>query len=61
MPVMCGPDATRQMRQAGYTNLVIGVTGNLMEDSFQKFIEMGAGIPITIYKYFCSNSIIMSI
>lgn len=52
MPVMNGGQAARLIRQFGYNNPIIGVTGNIMENDVQNFLEMGAtiviGKPVTI-------------
>ena len=42
MPVMNGPDATRIIREVGYKDLIIGVTGNLAAECVDKFRSCGA-------------------
>ena len=42
MPNMDGPSATRELRQLGYTGLVIGVTGNALPQDKKYFLECGA-------------------
>jgi CheY-like chemotaxis protein len=41
MPIMKGPDAVRELRKAGYTGLIIGVTGNSMESDIESFRSAG--------------------
>eukprot|EP00602_Paraphysomonas_sp_CaronLab_P005025 CAMPEP_0185031154 /NCGR_PEP_ID=MMETSP1103-20130426/18466_1 /TAXON_ID=36769 /ORGANISM="Paraphysomonas bandaiensis, Strain Caron Lab Isolate" /LENGTH=705 /DNA_ID=CAMNT_0027566579 /DNA_START=499 /DNA_END=2616 /DNA_ORIENTATION=- len=42
MPVMNGPDATRELRELGYTLPIIGLTGNVMIDDVHYFLNCGA-------------------
>ena len=42
MPVMNGLDATRQLRKSGFCHLIVGVTGNVMDDDINEFIDAGA-------------------
>lgn len=42
MPRMDGPTATREIIRAGYTGLVIGVTGNAMQADIDYFLASGA-------------------
>ena len=43
MPNMNGPEATREIRQMGFTKLpIIGVTGNVMADDVEYFMSCGA-------------------
>ena len=42
MPVMNGPSATRHIRALGYTGVIIGVTGNALEDDMTLFLNSGA-------------------
>ena len=42
MPKMNGPEATRAIRELGYTGPVVGVTGNALHDDKLKFIHAGA-------------------
>ena len=37
-------EATRRLRANGYKNLVIGVTGNVLEDDVIEFLAAGADI-----------------
>ena len=39
---MHGPDATAVLRKAGYEGLVVGVTGNVLQDDIDYFIQCGA-------------------
>ena len=39
---MHGPDATAALRKAGYEGLVIGVTGNVLQDDIDYFMQCGA-------------------
>jgi CheY-like chemotaxis protein len=47
MPVMDGPTATKRIREAGYTGLIVGVTGNVLEDDKANFIAHGADAVLT--------------
>ena len=43
MPVLNGPDATKILREKGYSNVtIIGVTGNVLSDDINYFISAGA-------------------
>lgn len=42
MPVMDGPTAVKEMRAAGFTGVIIGVTGNGLPEDKQKFLLSGA-------------------
>jgi len=42
MPVMDGPTATRQIRELGYKGVILGVTGNALEEDTDNFIASGA-------------------
>jgi CheY-like chemotaxis protein len=42
MPNMTGVDMTRQLRLLGYPYLIIGLTGNVMEQDMNEFTEAGA-------------------
>ena len=44
MPVMDGIHATREIRQRGFANLIIAVTGNVLDDESDEFLEAGADI-----------------
>ena len=47
MPRMSGLQCTRELRDKGYTNLIIGVTGNTMEEELVEFSNVGADIVLT--------------
>ena len=40
--VMHGPDATAELRKAGYQGIVVGVTGNVLQDDIDYFFKCGA-------------------
>jgi len=42
MPVMNGPDACQKMRILGCDSVIVGVTGNVMEEDVEIFKECGA-------------------
>jgi len=42
MPNMDGPTATRKIREMGYKGLIIGVTGNALDDDIKHFKVQGA-------------------
>lgn len=42
MPVLNGPEATKLLRENGCTALVVGVTGNVLDEDIAYFIKMGA-------------------
>ena len=42
MPIMTGPEASKKIREMGYTLPIIGLTGNIMEDDIKYFKEHGA-------------------
>eukprot|EP00597_Dinobryon_sp_UTEXLB2267_P007451 CAMPEP_0170083156 /NCGR_PEP_ID=MMETSP0019_2-20121128/18559_1 /TAXON_ID=98059 /ORGANISM="Dinobryon sp., Strain UTEXLB2267" /LENGTH=484 /DNA_ID=CAMNT_0010298375 /DNA_START=719 /DNA_END=2170 /DNA_ORIENTATION=- len=44
MPVMNGVEATKQLRMGGYKNLIVGVTGNVLEDDVNEFLTAGADL-----------------
>mmetsp|Transcript_9476 Transcript_9476/g.13093 ORF Transcript_9476/g.13093 Transcript_9476/m.13093 type:complete len:755 (+) Transcript_9476:48-2312(+) len=44
MPVMNGVDATRILRMSGYRNLIVGVTGNVLEDDVHEYLTAGADL-----------------
>jgi signal transduction histidine kinase/ActR/RegA family two-component response regulator len=44
MPRMNGYQAVQEMRQRGTTGLVIGVTGEAMEDERRRFLELGCSV-----------------
>eukprot|EP01035_Chromulina_nebulosa_P031469 gene31469-biopygen20214 len=47
MPVMNGLTASRVLRESGFCNLIIGVTGNVFEDDVQEFRMAGADIVLS--------------
>jgi len=42
MPVMKGPDAAAEIRRLGFKQIIIGVTGNVMQEDVIHFLECGA-------------------
>lgn len=46
MPDMTGLEASRTLREYGYKNLLIGVTGNAMDADLQEFVASGADMAI---------------
>ena len=42
MPNMTGPEATKRLRDCGYSGLIIGVTGDCYQDQIAHFIQEGA-------------------
>eukprot|EP00607_Mallomonas_marina_P002249 CAMPEP_0182439230 /NCGR_PEP_ID=MMETSP1167-20130531/86308_1 /TAXON_ID=2988 /ORGANISM="Mallomonas Sp, Strain CCMP3275" /LENGTH=265 /DNA_ID=CAMNT_0024632879 /DNA_START=341 /DNA_END=1138 /DNA_ORIENTATION=- len=42
MPNMDGPTATKKIREMGYNGLIIGVTGNALDDDIKHFKTQGA-------------------
>lgn len=42
MPNMSGPDATKRIREMGYSGFIIGVTGNVGKEDIASFIAHGA-------------------
>jgi CheY-like chemotaxis protein len=42
MPVLQGPEATQRIRELGFTNPIIGVTGNLADEDITQFVTCGA-------------------
>ena len=46
MPVMDGPSAARALRDLGFKLPIIGVTGNVLPDDIDYFINMGANIVV---------------
>ena len=39
---MHGPEATVELKKAGYTGVVIGVTGNVLHNNVDYFLKSGA-------------------
>ena len=46
MPVMTGVEATQALRDAGYPYLIIGVTGNVMDDDVRAYMDAGADMVV---------------
>ena len=42
MPLLKGPEATRKVRELGFTGTVLGVTGNVMSEDVEFFKQHGA-------------------
>jgi CheY-like chemotaxis protein len=42
MPVMNGVEATKELRELGFPNLIVGVTGNVMDDDLAEYMRSGA-------------------
>jgi signal transduction histidine kinase/CheY-like chemotaxis protein len=42
MPRLKGPETTRQIRQLGFTGLILGVTGNVLAEDVGLFLDNGA-------------------
>ena len=47
MPVMDGPTATAEIRKAGFTGVVFGITGNVLEADVDFFTSHGANYVLT--------------
>mmetsp|Transcript_25435 Transcript_25435/g.56323 ORF Transcript_25435/g.56323 Transcript_25435/m.56323 type:complete len:836 (+) Transcript_25435:140-2647(+) len=47
MPKMCGPDAAKALREMGYKNMLVGVTGNAMKEDILHFEGCGADMVLT--------------
>jgi len=47
MPVMNGLQATSRLREIGYRNLLVGVTGNALETDVLQFEQAGADIVLS--------------
>ncbi len=47
MPIMTGPDASTILRKNGFTNLIIGVTGNAMDMDILEYEAAGADMILT--------------
>jgi CheY-like chemotaxis protein len=37
-----GPEATQKIRALGYTGVIVGVTGNVLEEDTKEFRDLGA-------------------
>lgn len=46
MPVMNGSDAAKALRVGGYNHMIIGVTGNSLEDDLNEFLSCGADMAV---------------
>jgi CheY-like chemotaxis protein len=44
MPNMNGVDAARAMRECGYKYIIAGVTGNVMDDDLNEYLQAGADV-----------------
>ena len=42
--VQCGVEAVRKLREEGYAKLVVGVTGNVLDDDVIEYLAAGADI-----------------
>lgn len=42
MPLLRGPDATKRIRSLGYTGIILGVTGNVLSEDVEFFLQHGA-------------------
>lgn len=42
MPRLNGPDATQKLRELGFKELIIGVTGNVLSEDVNFFLSKGA-------------------
>jgi CheY-like chemotaxis protein len=47
MPIMSGPQASAQLRAMGFSKLIIGVTGNVMDEDVKEFEQAGADLILT--------------
>ena len=47
MPVMDGVEATKRIRQLGYIGVIIGVTGNALQEDVDTFLRNGANTVMT--------------
>jgi len=47
MPVMSGTHATVKLRESGFKNLIVGVTGNSLEVDIKEYEDAGADMVIT--------------
>jgi len=47
MPTMNGLDASKAMREAGYPYLIVGITGNAMQDDLDEYLSSGADLVLT--------------
>ena len=44
MPRMRGKEASRHIRDAGFDGIIIGITGNAMDEDINDFIKSGADL-----------------
>lgn len=55
MPVLKGRDAVKEMRRLGFTNPVLGVTGNALQEDIEDFVANGVNVvvlkPLTAFKF----------
>ena len=42
MPLVNGPEATKRLRRMGYKGLIVGVTGNVLDEDVEFFMQRGA-------------------
>ena len=42
MPRMRGTEATKKIRDLGYVGMILGVTGNVLDDDIKEFKAQGA-------------------
>lgn len=42
MPIKNGPDATKELRELGYEGMILGVTGNVLKEDVDFFLQHGA-------------------
>ena len=42
--VQCGVEAVRKLRKEGYAKLVVGVTGNVLDDDVMEYLAAGADL-----------------
>ena len=40
--MQCGVEAVRKLREEGYAKLVVGVTGNVLDDDVMEYLSAGA-------------------
>jgi CheY-like chemotaxis protein len=44
MPIMSGVEAAARLRAAGYPYIIVGITGNVMEEDIDEYLRAGANI-----------------
>jgi CheY-like chemotaxis protein len=47
MPTMNGIDATKTLRDEGFKQIIVGVTGNVMENDLSEYLDSGADLVLT--------------